>query len=139
VTVSDLKEERYISLTTFKRDGTPVATPVWVVGQNGHLLVHTAAGSWKVKRIRRDSHVQVAPCSATGKVRAEGVDGEARILPDTALVEELEARKYGVMYRAVRVFSAIGRALRRQPVPESVTIEIAPPGELTPDAGSAVD
>lgn len=129
--LSDLKEERYISLTTFKRDGTPVATPVWVAGQNGHLLVHTAAGSWKVKRIRRDSHVQVAPCSATGKVRAEGVEGEARILADTALVEELEARKYGLMYRAVRVFSAIGRALRRKPTPKSVTIEIAPPGELT--------
>lgn len=129
--LSDLKEERYISLTTFKRDGTPVATPVWVAGQNGHLLVHTAAGSWKVKRIRRDSHVQVAPCSATGKVRGEGVEGEARILPDTALVEELEARKYGLMYRAVRVFSAIGRALRRKPTPESVTIEIAPSGELT--------
>src|SRR5512144_878082 len=91
VVLSDLTEERYTSLTTFKRDGTPVATPVWVVGQNGHLLVHTAAGCWKVKRIRRDSHVRVAPCSTTGKVRAEEVEGEARILPDTTLVEELEA------------------------------------------------
>ena len=65
--LSDLKDERYISLTTFKGDGTPVATPVWVAGQNGHLLVHTAAASWKVKRIRRDGHVQVAPCSAPGR------------------------------------------------------------------------
>ena len=122
----DLKEERYISLTTFKRDGTPVGTPVWVAGDNGHLLVHSAAGSWKVKRIRRDGQVQVAPCNAAGKVRGAAFDGEARILTDTSHVEALEARKHGLMYRMVRLLTAINRALRRRPAPESVTIEIAP-------------
>ena len=134
--LSDLTQERYISLTTFKRDGTPVATPVWVAGDDGRLLVHSAADTWKVKRIRRDKHVQVAACGPTGKVRGEAFDGEAKIVPDTSLVQALEARKYGLVYRATRLFTAIGRRMRRKPTPESVTIEIAPAavrsGGLTP-------
>jgi uncharacterized protein len=121
-----LAEEPYISLTTFKRDGTPVSTPVWVAGDDGRLLVHSAADTWKVKRIRRDGHVQVAPCGPAGKVRGELLEGEARILTDTALVESLEARKYGFVYRLIGAFRAIGRRLRREPPAESVTIEIVP-------------
>ena len=128
MTLGDLKHERYISLTTFKRDGTPVSTPVWVAGDDGRLLVITAADSWKVKRIRRDDHVRVAPCTATGKVRGEAVDGVARIATDTSLVEALEARKYGWMHRAARLFTATSRKLRRQPAPDAVTIEITPAG-----------
>jgi hypothetical protein len=79
-----------------------------------------------VKRIRRDNRVRVAPCGATGKVHREAIEAEAAILADTALVEELEARKYGLMYRLIRLFSALSRRLRRQPAPEAVTIEILP-------------
>jgi PPOX class probable F420-dependent enzyme len=124
--LKDLAGEPYISLTTFKRDGTPVSTPVWVASDDGRLLVHSAADSWKVKRIRRDGRVRVAPCGASGNVRGEAVEGEATILADTSLVEELEARKYGLTYRVVRLFNEISRRLRRRPVPESVTIEIVP-------------
>lgn len=124
--LSRLAAEQFISLTTFKRDGTPVSTPVWVAGDAGRLLVHTGADTWKVKRIRRDSHVRVAPCGATGKVHGEAFEAEAAILADTSLVEELEARKYGLMYRLIHVFGVLSRTLRRQPVPESVTIEIVP-------------
>lgn len=124
--LSDLTQERYISLTTFKRDGTPVATPVWVAGDDGRLLVHSAADTWKVKRIRRDSHVQVAACGPTGKVRGEAFDGEAKLVADTSLVQALEARKYGLMYRVTHLVNAINRGLRRKPTPEAVTIEITP-------------
>ena len=124
--LSDLAGEPYISLTTFKRDGTAVSTPVWVAGDGGRLLVHSAASTWKVKRIRRDSHVRVAPCGATGKIHGEALEGEAAILGDTALVEELEARKYGLMYRLIHLLGVVSRTLRRQPVPDSVTIEILP-------------
>lgn len=128
MTFGDLAQERYVSLTTFKRDGTPVATPVWVAGDDGRLLVWSAADTWKVKRIRRDKHVRVAPCTASGKVRGEAIDAEARILADTARVQALEARKYGLLYRAIRLFGGIKRAVRRQPAPDSVTIEIVAPG-----------
>jgi uncharacterized protein len=123
---SQLADEQYISLTTFRRDGTTASTPVWVAGDDGRLLVHTAADTWKVKRIRRDHHVRVAPCGATGKVSGEALEAEAAILPDTSLVEELEVRKYGLTYRLIHVLGVLNRALRRQPVPDSVTIEIVP-------------
>ena len=48
-----LADARYLSLTTFRKDGTPVATPVWVVSDDGRrLLVWTGADTWKAKRIR---------------------------------------------------------------------------------------
>jgi uncharacterized protein len=123
---AELANEKYVSVTTFRRDGTPVSTPVWVVGEDGRLLVHTAAASWKVKRIRRDPHVRVTPCSATGKPRGEAVDAEATLLPETAAVEELLAKKYGLTYKLVSGVNAVIRFVRRRsPVP-SVTISIAP-------------
>jgi hypothetical protein len=124
--LSELAQEKYISLTTFKRDGTPVSTPVWVAGDDGRLLVWTAADSWKVKRLRRDGHVRVAPCSASGKVRGEAIDAHAAILEDVSRVRELEKRKYWLMYRLIGGTRAALRWVRRQPMPASVTVEITP-------------
>jgi len=126
VTIGDLANERYVSLTTFKRDGSAVSTPVWVAGDDGRLLVWTAADTWKVKRIRREQHVRVAACDARGKPRGEPVDAQATILTDTARVEALEASKYGVVNRAARLLTAVNRRVRRRPVAASVTIEITP-------------
>ena len=55
---------KYLSLTSFRRDGTGVATPVWFVEADGRLLVETDASSYKVRRIRRDPQVTIAPCTA---------------------------------------------------------------------------
>jgi PPOX class probable F420-dependent enzyme len=134
MTFDDLAQERYISLTTFKRDGTPVSTPVWVAGEDGQLLVWTAADSWKVKRIKRDSHVRVAPCSARGKPRGEPVDGVAAIVADTAHVQDLERRKYGWQGHVIATLTSLVRFVRRQPVPESVTLAITP---MARDEGGA--
>ena len=120
----ELANEQFVSITTFKRDGTPVSTPVWVAGENGNLLVISEADTWKVKRIRRDGHVRVAPCSARGVVRGAPIEADAEIDPDTEAVEILLARKYGWMYRAYVRFSALTRRLRRQPAPAGVTIRI---------------
>jgi uncharacterized protein len=89
---------KYLSLTSFKRDGTGVATPVWFVSDNGHLLAETDADSYKVKRIRRDAHVRIAVCDARGRVSGEPVDADARILPEDERerVERLLAQKYRI-------------------------------------------
>lgn len=122
----DLGDETYVSVTTFKRDGTPVSTPVWVARDDGRLLVHSAANSWKVKRIRGNNHVQVAGCSFNGKVHGDTFDGEATLLADTATVQALEKRKYGLVYRLITGLTALNRCLRRKPDVESVTIAIVP-------------
>ena len=121
-----LARERYVSITTFKRDGKAVSTPVWIAGENGVLLVHSEADSWKVKRIRRDGHVRLAPCNARGVVHGEAVEADATLEKDTSEVSALLARKYGLMFRAVGLFTRTLRALRRQSQPASVTIRIVP-------------
>src|ERR1700676_2068360 len=72
---------KYISITTYKRDGTGVATPVWFVQAGGRLLVQTGVASGKVKRIRRNPAVLVAAWTASGRLRGQQVSGVARVLP----------------------------------------------------------
>jgi uncharacterized protein len=57
---------RYLSLTSFRRDGTGVAAPVWFVEDGKRPLVETDAASYKVRRIRRDPRVTIAPCTGVG-------------------------------------------------------------------------
>jgi PPOX class probable F420-dependent enzyme len=87
---------RYLSLTSYKRDGTAVATPVWFVQQDGRLLVETDANSGKVKRIRRNPAVRVAACTASGRLRGEQFSAVAQVLPESEVsgVERLITRKY---------------------------------------------
>jgi uncharacterized protein len=104
---------RYLGLTTFKRDGTGVTTPVWFVREEGRLLVETDPVSYKVKRITREPTVSVALCSARGRLREIPVPARAEILPDDEVprVEKLLARKYRwdmLIFKPVR---AIQRAL----------------------------
>jgi PPOX class probable F420-dependent enzyme len=89
---------KYLSLTSFKRDGAGVATPVWFVADGERLLVMTDAHSYKVRRIRRNPAVTVALCSGNGRLRGEPVPARAELLPDSevARVERLMARKYRV-------------------------------------------
>jgi PPOX class probable F420-dependent enzyme len=119
-----LGKEPFINVTTFKRDGTAVATPVWCVEQNGSLLVFSEATSGKVKRIRHDPHVRVGPCSFRGTPRGPAVDADATLIHDTEEVQALLSRKYGMTWRGYNVLMAAARWLRRQVRPESVTIKV---------------
>jgi uncharacterized protein len=122
---------KYLSLTSFKRNGTGVATPVWFVSDDGHLLVETDADAYKVKRIRRDPHVRVALCDARGRVHSEPVDADARILPenDRERVERLLNKKYRIdrytVYPLYRLAMRLrGRGARTHKPP--VALEITP-------------
>ena len=122
-----LAGEKYISLTTFKRDGTPVATPVWVVSDDGRrLLVWTGPETWKVKRLRRNPRVLVAASDLRGRTRGESYEGVGRLLdiPQGSLVEPLLDLKYGLTRRLLGVFNKLVRVVtRKQPAP-SAYIEI---------------
>ena len=136
-----LAEQPFISLTSFRKDGRPVSTPVWCTAEDGTLLVITEADSGKVKRIRRDPHVRVAPCTARGKPRGPAVDGEAEIEDDTGQVERLLARKYGLTWRGYKALTPVVRRVRRQAPPRGVTLRITlgpadhPGVAVTPAAG----
>ena len=116
--VATLAAERYISLTTFKRDGTPVSTPVWVASDDGRrLLVWSGARTCKVRRLRRDPRVLVAAASFRGVERGERVAGQARVVDDPG-IDGLLRRKYRVLKRLLDLVN------RRAQPGAWVTVEI---------------
>ena len=90
---------RYVALTTYRRDGRPVTTPVWSAPLNGNLYVVTASGTGKARRLRASGRVRFAPCNASGKrIVGEWHDGTGRIVQDESRrIQALAAlqRKYG--------------------------------------------
>lgn len=100
-----LGDEKFLSLTTFRKSGDPVPTAVWVARDGAALVVTTPAGSGKVKRLRNESRVELRPCSRSGKVTGAGAAaGTAEIISDPgaqqAPMAEL-ARKYGLQFKLV--------------------------------------
>jgi hypothetical protein len=90
-----LSGQKYISLTTFKKDGTGVRTPLWFAENDGKLYIMTRNDSWKYKRIRNNPNVKVAPSTIRGKVTGPEFPGRARILPAQDWVaHKLIQRKY---------------------------------------------
>ncbi|GAA3924107.1 PPOX class F420-dependent oxidoreductase [Streptomyces gulbargensis] len=94
----ELRRGRYVSLTTFRKNGTGVATPVWYAVDGEELYAWTRTDSWKVKRLRNDPAVEVAVCDVRGNVSegAARVRGTARLVTGEELrrVRRLLGRKY---------------------------------------------
>ncbi|GAA0238983.1 PPOX class F420-dependent oxidoreductase [Cryptosporangium japonicum] len=114
----EIARSKHVRLTTYRKDGTPVATPVWQVPHDGELWIVTEAESWKVKRIRNNPQVEVVACDVRGKIApgASTVSGTARLLDDagTARARELLADRY-LMSRVGNAFARLVR-LRRPPM-----------------------
>ncbi|WP_040790933.1 PPOX class F420-dependent oxidoreductase [Nocardia paucivorans] len=122
-TLGEVGTADYVLLTTYRKDGTPVATPLWAVAEEGKLYVWTATDSWKVKRLRRNPAVTVQPCNAKGTPRGTAIEGTARILDAAATdrVRRLLRRKYWLLGPLV----ILGSTLRRGRS-GTVGIEITP-------------
>src|SRR5579863_1437503 len=76
-----IRGQKYISLGTFRKNGTRVATPVWFGEDADKLYVMTRSDMGKTKRIRNNQQVTVAPCTIRGKVTGPELAAAARILP----------------------------------------------------------
>ena len=96
--VEQISRSRYVSLTTYRKDGTGVATPVWHVVDGGELFLVSEADAWKVKRIRKNNRAVVTICDFRGRIvpGAPSAEGAARLLneSDTQTVRALLAQKY---------------------------------------------
>ena len=99
---------QYVALTTYRRDGTPVTTPVWAAAEGESLYLFTNANAGKVKRMRNSSRAAIAPCTATGKVTGAQHPAEAFNLASDQMpkVWRLLVKKYGI---AARLFVAYDR------------------------------
>ena len=118
----ELRQHKCVSLTTYRKNGEPVPTPVWFAWENGRLYVATEPGSGKVRRIRNNPDVQLAPCTQRGKLTGPTMKGVAQIL-SADHGEQVKAalkRKYGWMMRVGNVVDRISRTKR------DCYLEIAP-------------
>ncbi len=115
-----LGEEKYVLLTTYRRDGSPVRTPVWVVPlDDGRLGLWTSSASGKVKRLAGSDHVQ--PCDVRGKPREGSHENEATARVVTgAEYDSISSRvkaKYGIMTSVTKAIGAIGGIVKRKRIP----------------------
>lgn len=106
----DAANEKYVSLATFRKNGTEVKTPVWIADASGTPVVYTNGTSWKVRRIRNNGKVRVAPCTARGDLRGDWVDATARVVDDdTGRDRGIDAMvaKYGWQMRLALLLSRV--------------------------------
>jgi uncharacterized protein len=92
----EIQRQKYISLSTFRKSGAAVPTPVWFGEQDDKLYVKTRSDSGKYKRIRNNPQVRIAPCSIRGKITGPDFAARARILPseDWTLARRSIEKKY---------------------------------------------
>lgn len=126
--VSSLADEKFVSLTTFKKSGEKVAGAMWLARDGDAVVMWTPADSWKVKRLRRDSRVELTPCGRTGKVPdgAEVICGSAVVDADpaeTARVERLIKTKYGFEFYVITVLERIVARGKKDRVAVRITID----------------
>ena len=95
--------QRTVLLTTFRRDGTPVKTPVSIAVDGDRAFIRTWDSSGKAKRIRNNSDVTIAPCTASGRPTGPPVPAKARILTgqESARAGRLLAGKYPILHGLV--------------------------------------
>jgi uncharacterized protein len=104
--VAQFANAKYINLESFRKTGAGVRTPVWFA-QSGDsstsgratFYVYSEADAGKVKRIRNNPKVRVAPCNFRGDLRGAWVEGHARFCADDEVAQgqELLRRKYGIL------------------------------------------
>lgn len=116
--LAEMAEHDFVALTTFRRNGDAVPTPVWIAVDGDALVVTTPAGSGKVKRLRRDPRVELRPCSRFGAVPdgAPVVAGVAKVVAtDDASSRALRA-KYGWQYRLITTLEKLASRRNRERV-----------------------
>jgi hypothetical protein len=126
-TFAPLDDHQYLQLITFRRSGVGVKTPVWFAPAGTRLYVKTENPSGKIKRIRNDPRVQVAPCTLRGRMLGPTIDARARILgpEETPRAERVLATRYGLVRR---LFALVVEPFFRWRGLAEVYLEIVPDG-----------
>jgi uncharacterized protein len=119
--LKQLYRANYLLLTTYKKTGEPVSTPVWFAESDGVLYIATSAQSGKFKRIRKNPLTQVAPCTTQGKVTGNTLASQGRLVTQQQEQQTAEAalrKKYGLSRWVYYLVLTLSQRLRRLPRPE---------------------
>jgi uncharacterized protein len=98
-TFTNLDKEKYMSLTTFRKSGEAVITPVWFAESMGTIYAETGMNAGKLKRIRHTERVTLAVCTLSGKITGSEVEGKARVVNEPQEINAARAamsKKYGL-------------------------------------------
>jgi uncharacterized protein len=117
-----LGDEKYVLLTTYRRDATPVSTPVWSVPlEEGKFGFWTSSGSGKAKRLAHTDRVTVQPCDARGRVKkgTEPIEATAQVVsgPEYEAIRTKVVAKYGFMTKVTKVVGTLYTTLKGKRVP----------------------
>ena len=102
-------DQKYLSLETYKRDSTPIQTPVWFVTENDQLYITTKETTGKVKRLRNNQNARIAVCSMKGDIKSDWVDVGLEKIHEESDVEKivkLRKKKYGFSARLISMFTS---------------------------------
>lgn len=130
----DLDSARYVALTTFKKDGTPVATPVWITGSNGTYAFTTGDNAWKSKRLNNNPKVTVQVSDFRGRVKPNTrvYTGTGRVDPSAegiAAVEKELTKKYSWQFKLTQLTDVIkdkiGKAVKQRVVAIHLAVDIS--------------
>lgn len=107
---SHFRKEEFLSLETYRKNGETIKSPMWFAQDNDALYLWTMADTSKVKRIRNNPHVNIAPCKRMGEVTGEWMTAHATIDDSPIMVAQIEAmllKKIGLFFRIFRFIDAI--------------------------------
>ena len=102
-------DQKYLSLETYKRDNTPIQTPVWFVTDKEQFYITTKETTGKVKRLRNNQNARIAVCSMKGDIKSNWVDVGLEKISEESDVEKiikLRKKKYGFSARLISMFTS---------------------------------
>ena len=108
--LKQFKEQEFLSLETFRKNGIGVKTPVWFAQEGSKLYIWTIGDSGKIKRIRNNPQVNIAPCKRFGKVTGEWMAAQASVDDSAAAVQHIEVllrRKLGFGFAVFRLIDRL--------------------------------
>ncbi len=108
--LKQFKNQEFLSLETFRKNGIGVKTPVWFAEEGDALYIWTVGDSGKIKRIRNNPQVKIAPCQRFGKVTGEWMAAQASVDDSAAAVRHVEtllSRKLGVGFAIFRLIDRL--------------------------------
>ena len=102
-------DQKYINLETYRKDQTPVKTPVWFIINNDRIHITTKETTGKVKRLRNNQTARIAICSIKGDIKSNWVDVDVQKIiqeSDVEKIVKLRKKKYGFSARLISMFTS---------------------------------
>lgn len=121
-TFQDLSDATFVSIESYRKNGTGIKSPVWMTHEDGKLYCWTGADSWKVKRIRNNPEVKLAESDAQGTLKSEQVPALGKVLDapqDVKTQVGRMAKKFGIQFRMFQLMGMFRRS-------KYVAIEFSP-------------